>query len=168
MKTELKIDLSSIEKLAKDLDPDNSKRKTEIKKALKRVGIKIVEHALTQYPTPPIEFGNLRGSFNVIVDKQPFRVESGQFTSVQGKVGRGYEPDESKPSSAGQEEFSVRVFNGMPYALYMHEGMSPEGSDYQQGAVSQQAGDVGGGFLSRKVLDKKNIDEYKEILRQAL
>lgn len=165
MKQKLNINLDKMIKNIKNLDPSkNSKRNQQIKKQILKVGYKVIEHIFTQYPTPPIEFGNLRGGFNIIVDKKPTEIPAGMFSTVRGKVGRGYEPDEEPPNSSGQDEFSARIFNGLPYALYIHEGMTPLGNDYKPGEISEQAGNTGGGFMSLKIMDKRNQDEYKEIL----
>jgi len=168
MKTSARVDISGIKGMAKKLDPKSTKKKEIIKKALYATGFKLIEHAATQFPAIPVKDGDLRGAFNVIVDKNPVKVDANKYNSASsGKSNNETKAKEEKPSSAGQPEYSVRVWNGMPYALYIHEGMTPEGTDYSPGEISQQAGNVGGGFVSRKILDKKNQAEYKEILAGA-
>ncbi len=96
---EIKVDSIPFKPISKE-----SKRKT-----LMKVGFKLAEYILTKAPTPPIQFGTLRGSVNV-------RVENLSPIEYPTDYKRKFAP--VAPSS--QPKDNVIGFMGVPYAKYMH------------------------------------------------
>lgn len=117
--------------------------------ALAKAGAALVNDAVREDPTPPIDTGNLRGSWSLIVEDKIMK--------------QGNEPGSvSADAGAGR---AIVGFN-TPYAAYQHEGISKSGMPLQPGPKSERAGNTGPKFLEKKLNDRK--DKYGEIMAEAV
>jgi hypothetical protein len=125
------------------------------------VGLAILDDAVNEEPTPPIDTGLLRGS--------------GFVYSAGRLVKAGPRAAVASSFPAGGKGYEIVVGFNTPYAKYQHEGLQPgpgvETSsgrkiNLQPGPKSQQAGNVGGRFLFAKI--EKNKDKYAAIFADRL
>ncbi len=124
---------------------------------LGKAGLKLIQYALTEEPTPPIDTGFLRGSW--IVEVAGHKVKGGKT---------------SANTSAHSRPMEAVVGFTAPYAAIQHEklaqgdvGFNKHGdrTQFWPGVKSQAAGNVGGKFLERKFIHK---DELFGIVGQTL
>jgi len=139
---EIKVDSIPFKPISKE-----SKRKT-----LMKVGFKLAEYILTKAPTPPIQFGTLRGSVNVRVENlSPIEYNPNNEDRKIEPVLPGSQPKDN-----------VIVFMGVPYAKYMHRHKGDWGKD------SKLAGNVGRKFITKKVKSPALQKEVNEIFTKGL
>lgn len=119
--------------------------KNKISEALFKVGSAIVEDAIIRFPRPPILTGTLRASYSIEVNGK--LLEKGEGTS------------ENLIEFARKENL-LRVSFNTPYAARWHE------KPFQPGLVSQQDGQVGNKYLSRKI--ETYYNDYLRILQREL
>jgi len=139
-----------LKKLAKE-NPDLAR------KGLGQAGLRMIADFVNEAPAMPLKEGFLRGSGAVFVEAKKV-ADSKTIGQTKGK------PPSSNPDS---EPLTTTVVFDTPYAARMDQDLDPKGG-LQLGPMSRQAGNVGGGFISKKVASKKYQSIWAEIIANVL
>ena len=138
----------------------SEKHKVAAKKAVRNTGYRVLYDAIFEAPTPPLEWGTLRGSHSLVTTggKPELNLIDAPKSSAKGK-----QPDVKveEPYILDMKPLECRVGFNVPYALNQHENHTPDGN-LQDGAASKQAGNVGSKFLEKKIIRNEAI--YKELM----
>jgi hypothetical protein len=130
------------------------------KKAVKNTGYRVLYDAIFEAPTPPVEWGTLRGSHSLVVtggtpEKNVIDAPKSGATGKQPSV------RVEEPYILDMKPIEYRVGFNVPYALNQHENHTPDGN-LKDGQASAQAGNVGSKFLEKKLI--RNAAKYQEMI----
>lgn len=145
-----------------------------------RVGLAIIDDAVNEAPTPPIDTGFLRGSAVAYANGEKIHFDPG------GKKASWSNQPPTIPTPKGK--IQIQIIFDTPYAAHMHEDISPgkigkgklqdTGDDGSKpdtipvgqkvglGPKSRQAGNVGPKFLQQKL--DVNRNKYSQMFARAL
>lgn len=158
MNLNFKVDVSEIQN---GLNLLIEKHKLAAKSAMRKTVYRVAYDAIFDAPTPPLEWGTLRGAHSIVVtggtpEKSPIDSPKNTPKNISGKELVKPDVEISEPYIADMKPIEGRVGFNVPYALNQHENHTPDGY-LKDGPASAQAGDVGSKFLEKKIVKNEAI-----------
>jgi hypothetical protein len=137
------------------------KHKVAAKRAVKNTGYRVLYDAIFEAPTPPVEWGTLRGSHSLVVTGGTPEKNVIDSSKSGGATGKQPSVRVEEPYILDMKPLECRVGFNVPYALNQHENHTPDGN-LKDGQASAQAGNVGSKFLEKKLI--RNAAKYQEMI----
>lgn len=117
-----------------------------VERALAEAGGQVLNDAVMQVPSVPLDEGTLRGSGSVFVQNR--------LTETSESLGSNGTPCRDHVEAIGRNEFVAVIGFNTPYAAYQHEGVRADGS---HPVVNYSEPGSGPKFLEAKLIDQKEV-----------
>ena len=125
------------------------------KKALGQAGLRAIRDIVLEAPRPPLETGFLRGSGVVYVEEKQV------ITSDRIGGNTGAKKGDVPSTNPQAEKLTLTIAMNTSYASAMDQELEPEGNKKSR---FEQDSQIGGGFMSKKIADKKYQDTWTKIM----
>jgi len=137
------------------------KHRLAAKKAVRNTGYRVLYDAIFEAPTPPVEWGTLRGAHSLVVTGGTPEKNVIDAPKSSGAKGKQVKVVVEEPYILDMKPLECRVGFNVPYAWAQHENHTPDGN-LKDGPASAQAGNVGSKFLEKKLI--RNAQKYQELM----